>query len=57
MKKAKTGAGHAQEVVAGSSSTPYLEDVSSFFIEHMFCLPNFFLPYVVFLSFRVAFSL
>jgi hypothetical protein len=40
-KKAKTGVGHAQEVVAGSSSTPYLEDVSLCSIEHLFCLSTF----------------
>jgi hypothetical protein len=40
-KKARTGAGHAQEVVAGSSSTPYLEDISFCSIEHLFCLSTF----------------
>jgi hypothetical protein len=47
-KKARTGAGNTQEIVAGSSSTPLLDDVSPLF-PCFACLFFLFLP--MFLTF------
>jgi hypothetical protein len=51
--KARIGAGHTQEVVAGSSSTPFLEDVSYPLHAPSLLLVEFFLSEGMFLSCQI----